>query len=146
MVHFDLSFTSSGISDVPAEVMTLRDSIFFPSPTMTASPILLYRQRLSSKDHELFLCLTYRQGPGEEKSKDKDKRMRPPSPVIIRWKIPHGDGWRVWDSTRDEQSDSLRCGFASRSLRGVFVDGDKRFHVPIRSGLNWTRKAFLSCA
>jgi hypothetical protein len=31
-------------------------------------------------------------------------------------------------------------------LRGSFVDEDKRFNVPVRSGLDWTRKGFVSCA
>jgi len=30
-------------------------------------------------------------------------------------------------------------------LRGTFIDADRRFNVVVRSGLNWTKKAFLSC-
>lgn len=65
----------------------------------------------------------------------------------MRWKIPNDNGWRVWDPERDEKSTDLKLGVDYvRMLRGGFVDGERRFDVPIRSGLDWTRKAFLSCA
>jgi hypothetical protein len=33
-----------------------------------------------------------------------------------------------------------------KMLRGQFVDSDKLFSVPIRSGLDWKRKGYLSCS
>jgi hypothetical protein len=64
-------------------------------------------------------------------------------PIVMTWSISGSDGWRDWDCKKDELSNS---GHAISTLRGAFVDPEKRFCVPIRSGLDWTRKAFLSCA
>ncbi|KAJ5964931.1 uncharacterized protein N7479_004807 [Penicillium vulpinum] len=66
---------------------------------------------------------------------------------VVRWKIPNENGWRVWDPERDGKSTDLKLGFDYiRMLRSGFGDGERKFDVPIRSGLDWTRKVFLSCA
>lgn len=68
-------------------------------------------------------------------------------PVVLRWKIPHPDGWRVWETDEDSRASDIKRGLSDwQMLRGSFVDSTKSFSVPIRSGLNWTRKGFLSCA
>ena len=142
-LYHPLNGKSPGASEAPE---TLRSPIFFPSSTVTSCPMLLYRSR-SSSDHELFLSLTRRKKPSQGAEGCENKSPCSSSPVIIRWKIPHRDGWRAWDRAKDEQSEDLKHGFDDvRTLRGVFVDGDKQFCVPVRSGLNWTRKAFLSCS
>ncbi|CAI7657657.1 unnamed protein product [Penicillium glandicola] len=131
-------------------VETLQDPIYFPSSTLSSNPALLYRHR-SSKEHEIFLSLA-RKPPCPLKSKPSEGQAPTPAaspalPVVMRWKIPNGNGWRIWDPKCDEQSTDLKLGVDYiRMLRGGFVDDERKFDVPIRSGLDWTRKAFLSCA
>lgn len=68
-------------------------------------------------------------------------------PVVLRWKITQDDGWRAWDPDIDGTSSDLKRDIPVwKMLRGQFVDSDKLFSVPIRSGLDWTRKGYLSCA
>lgn len=133
-------------------MQTLQDPVFFPSSTLASSPTLLYRHR-SSKEHELFLSLVrkkaFRTRPddGQKWDKKQQEPVEPSLPVDMRWKIPHGGGWRTWSPASDEKSKDMSFGVDYiRILRGGFVDGDRTFDVPIRSGLDWTRKAFLSCA
>ncbi|KAJ5207447.1 hypothetical protein N7472_003895 [Penicillium cf. griseofulvum] len=132
------------------EVKTLQDPIYFPSSTLSSNPTLLYRHR-SSKEHEIFLSLT-RKPPSPSKPHPSEGQASTPTdppalPVVMRWKIPNENGWRVWDSECDERSTDLKLGVDYiRMLRGGFVDDERKFEVPIRSGLDWTRKAFLSCA
>ncbi|KAJ5719497.1 hypothetical protein N7493_007952 [Penicillium malachiteum] len=147
LVKFNLHHPSSDETHgASAEPETLQSPIFFPSSTTTSCPVLLYRSR-SSADHELFLSLTERKKTGQATDGFEKISLYPASPVIIRWKIPQENGWRSWDPKQDEESEDLKRGFDDiRTLRGVFVDGDKQFCVPVRSGLQWNRKAFLSCA
>jgi hypothetical protein len=132
------------------EVETLQDPIYFPSSTLSSNPTLLYRHR-SSKEHEIFLSLT-RKPPCPSKPQPSEEQTPMPTappalPVVMRWKIPNENGWRVWDPECDERSTDLKLGVDYiRMLRGGFVDDERKFEVPIRSGLDWTRKAFLSCA
>jgi hypothetical protein len=71
-------------------------------------------------------------------------------PVVLRWKIERGngrDGWRAWDPDVDGRASDLKRNVPVwKMLRGQFVDNDKLFSVPIRSGLDWKRKGYLSCA
>lgn len=69
-------------------------------------------------------------------------------PVVLRWKIgPGDDGWRAWDPDEDGKASDLKRPIPiEKLLQGQFVDPDKLFSVSIRSGLDWTRKGYLSCA
>lgn len=68
-------------------------------------------------------------------------------PVVLRWRIAQGDGWRAWDTNLDTMSSDLKRDVPVwKMLRGQFVDSDKLFSVPIRSGLDWRRKGYLSCS
>jgi hypothetical protein len=68
-------------------------------------------------------------------------------PVVLRWKVEQGDGWRAWDPDVDGTASDLKRDVPVwKMLRGQFVDSDKLFSVPIRSGLDWRRKGYLSCA
>ncbi|KAJ5159959.1 uncharacterized protein N7482_006963 [Penicillium canariense] len=128
-------------------VQTLQNPIYFPSSATTSGPVLLYRHRSSPKDHELFLALTQKTSACQTTVTDGQPPSSTPCPVVIRWRIPNGDGWRDWNSDHDEQSEDLKRGVDdARILRGGFVDGDKQFYVPIRSGLDWTRKGYLTCS
>ncbi|KAJ5746108.1 hypothetical protein N7520_011290 [Penicillium odoratum] len=146
-IKFDLRQTRIETNSDEVPVQTLINPIYFPSSTVKAHPILLYRHRTSPKDHEMFLCLTQRTEPSKAQLEDEEIEDVTSSPVVIRWKIPHGRGWRAWDSESDGVSEDLRSDMNNyKALRGAFVDGDREFTVPIRSGLNWTRNAFLSCS
>jgi hypothetical protein len=146
IVKFGLSRPSDSEPDTLWDVETLRTPIYFPSSAIVSSPVILYRHRSSSKDHEIFLALTERNPTSHSTNTDKQTTSPAPSPVVIRWKIPHEGGWRVWDSETDEESEDLKRGVDDlRILRGGFVDDEKRFYVPIRSGLDWTRTGYLTC-
>ena len=84
-------------------------------------------------------------------------------PVVMRWKVPSKVGqnksddgrgastetqsWRKWDQVLDGLSDDVKAEvvaqYEQQRLRGEFIGNS--FSVPIRSGLDWTRKAFLTC-
>ncbi|KAJ5370879.1 uncharacterized protein N7496_006971 [Penicillium cataractarum] len=146
IVKFGLSRPSNSGPDTLWSAETLRTPIYFPSSAIVSNPVLLYRHRSSSKDHELFLALTEKNSASHPTDVGEQETSHVPSPVVIRWKIPHKDGWRLWDSEIDEESEDLKRGIDDmRILRGGFVDGDKRFYVPIRSGLDWTRSGYLTC-
>jgi hypothetical protein len=57
--------------------------------------------------------------------------------------------WRTWNQEEDGRSEDVKAGRSEaeelRMLRGDFV-GSKKYHVPYRSGLDWTRQGVLSCA
>jgi hypothetical protein len=147
IIKFGLPQIPEAGPDLSSHVETLQAPIYFPSSAIVSSPVLLYRQRSSSNDHELFLALTQKRPASNSTSCDKQSSSSAPSPVVIRWKIPHEDGWRAWDPNFDEESEDLKRGVdEARILRGGFVDGDKRFYVPIRSGLDWTRTGYLTCS
>jgi hypothetical protein len=67
--------------------------------------------------------------------------------TTLAWSLSERGGWRSWNSELDECSEQLKNEEnAYQLLRGTYVDPTQRFNVPIRSGLDWTRKAFVSCA
>ncbi|MCJ1391930.1 hypothetical protein MMC18_004797 [Xylographa bjoerkii] len=68
-------------------------------------------------------------------------------PIIMDWSVNSLGGWRDWDPAADEQSEQCRTAQHSfNMLRGSFVDVEQRFSIPIRSGLDWRKKAFVYCA
>ncbi|RYP81370.1 hypothetical protein DL770_005923 [Monosporascus sp. CRB-9-2] len=121
------------------EIQTLANPIFFPNSTPCRSPRILYRSSLKEKKDTFVLALSgLCLGTNETNSGY--------SPVVLEWKVKKKDGWRAWD----EAIDSSELGSAEArtytELRGTFIDADRRFNVTVRSGLDWKRKAFLSCA
>ncbi|KAL9080686.1 MAG: hypothetical protein Q9157_000573 [Trypethelium eluteriae] len=122
---------------------TLRDSIFFPYSTSYRDPKLKVIEKCGGKD-VLLLALDAKISYASESS---EQHFMLQAPSIMSWEMSAQDDWRDWNPSADEQSEKLRdekdqC----KMLRGTFVDADKRFNVPIRSGLDWRKKAFLSCA
>ncbi|RBR12481.1 uncharacterized protein FIESC28_08605 [Fusarium coffeatum] len=83
------------------------------------------------------------------------------SPVVMCWKVPmkvdqksdddrgastEMQSWRKWDQVLDGLSDDVKAEvveYEQQRLRGEFIGNS--FSVPIRSDLDWTRKAFLTC-
>ncbi|KAH7359279.1 hypothetical protein B0T11DRAFT_113941 [Plectosphaerella cucumerina] len=109
-------------------------------------------------------CKNVREVKGEEKQEggkqDGGKQQAVVSPpVVLRWKMTkdkeEADGeddtlaWRTWNQEEDGRSEDVKVGRSEaeelRMLRGDFV-GAKKYHVPYRSGLDWTRQGVLSCA
>jgi hypothetical protein len=129
---------------------TLQSPIYFPSSTPYRNPqIILHKspaqsnQVTSELSEHLVLALNEEraQGPGECSTES----ILPP--IIMRWSIPETGGWRNWVPELDERSEELNAKQETFDmLRGTFVGSEQRFSIPIRSGLDWRRKAFVSCA
>ncbi|KAL2277488.1 hypothetical protein FJTKL_15405 [Diaporthe vaccinii] len=151
-------------------IVTLKNGIYFPTSTPSRHAHLMYRNDWGSGGR-LYLVLDrlVHAGAGEDNDATKatengtesstnidkvnnDKANGPDlvqvSPaVVLRWKIAHRDGWRAWDPSVDGTSSDLKRDVPVwKMLRGQFVDSDKLFSVPIRSGLDWRRKGYLSCS
>jgi hypothetical protein len=143
LVRFGLPGVSSlDELDSDTTIQTLASPVFFPSSTPFRRPTLLYNpSRTAEKSDFLVLALdSYRQ------SEEEGANSYPP--IVMEWKIPAKEGWRAWNENIDGEEGGLREQQAKtyECLRGNFIDPERRFNVVVRSGLNWTRKAFLSCA
>ncbi|KAF3025055.1 hypothetical protein E8E14_014449 [Neopestalotiopsis sp. 37M] len=142
------------------QIKTLRAPIYFPSSTPHRDPWLLQRTSFNSDGKYSYLHLalgalfpTKRESsPAQPRPEVQDgTRIGRPMdqaspPVFLRWKIPEDDGWRSWDADLDGKSSDLKRETPVwEVLRGGYVDPNKPFSVPIRFGLDWTRKGYLSC-
>lgn len=117
---------------------TLGAPIYLPTSTCRRKAQLLYRRAQGKNSDYLFLTLD-----SLPLALDGVEQ----APVVLRWKLAELGGWRVWDDERDGTASDVKRGISAwQLLKGDFVDNDKYFSVPIRSGLDWTRKAYLSCA
>ncbi|KAG8160710.1 hypothetical protein KVR01_008974 [Diaporthe batatas] len=153
-------------------ILTLQSAIYFPTSTPIRQARLMYRNEGQSDvkaEGRLYLVLD-RLVPSDgskhadgvesgEKTTDSSTSKNDEGgdtgapelgqaspPVVLRWKIAHNDGWRAWDPEADSKASDLKREVPVwKMLRGQFVDSDKLFSVPIRSGLDWTRKGYLSC-
>lgn len=153
-------------------IMTLQHAIFFPMSTPNRQACLMYRNEGQSgivAEGRLYLVLDRPVHPSaaddtdgvesSEKTTDdfpsnnyEGNEAGAPElgqaspPVVLRWKIEQNDGWRAWNPEVDSKASDLKRDVPVwKMLRGQFVDSDKLFSVPIRSGLDWTRKGYLSC-
>jgi hypothetical protein len=136
--------SSNNYSD--SHFQTLRTPIFFPFTTLDRNPRLTVLD-YPKNETSLVLCLDAEILPSLPKATIGFTMRQPPA--LMMWRLSHKDGedWRDWDSTIDEQSEKLKQeNWTYNKLRGSFVATDRRFTVPVRSGLDWTKKAFLSCA
>jgi hypothetical protein len=156
-----LSLPKNGVYD-DTGIQTLNAPIYFPSSTPHRDPRLLQRSSSNSssgeKDMYLYLALGALFPPKREttpvqhrpEAQDGTRIGRPMDqaspPVFLRWKISQEDGWRSWDADQDSKSSDLKRETPVwEVLRGDYVDPNKPFSVPIRFGLDWTRKGYLSC-
>ena len=93
----------------------------------------------------LVLALDAEISSAQEVGDGKPIMHRPP--MLMTWDLDRERDWREWDKDVDAQSEEWKEGGCTYDkLKGTFVDADKRFNVPVRSGLDWRKKAFLSCA
>lgn len=153
--------------DIP--ISTLHAPIYFPTSTPRRNARLMYRSSQGIDDSDyIFLALGTctsnvftTTGTGSEDSKkvpdveegdtEETGTVLDSSqigfPVVLRWKVAEVGGWRAWTPNQDEMASDLKRGMSvHQMLKGEFVDNDKNFSVPIRSGLDWTRKGYLSCS
>ncbi len=124
-------------------ISTLSRPIYFPTSTPRRKARLLYRPGTDGKDDYIYLALN----GSPPKSSGGDTSPSPygnSPPVVVRWKVESGDGWRAWDAETDSKPDD-NGGNLWDMLRGSFVESGKCFSVPFRSGTDWRRKGYLSC-
>lgn len=122
----------------PSQIETLTNPLYFPNSTPCRNPRILYH---SSKNRDVFVLAL----DAIRSTKEDEENSCPPA--ILEWKIDSRQGWRAWDDGKDMMADGFLDELRSHErLRGAFIDADRRFNVVVRSGLNWTRKAFLSCS
>ena len=120
-------------------IQTLVSPIFLPSSTPYRKPKLLYRASPERSDILVLALDSLRQS-------DSDGGNDYP-PTVMEWKIDNMGGWRAWEDIGDGEEHGLRgMNRTYETLRGTFITADQGFNVVVRSGLNWTKKAFLSCA
>ncbi|RYC64255.1 hypothetical protein CHU98_g1977 [Xylaria longipes] len=122
-------------------VLTLRNSIYFPASTPRRDARLVYRP--STKDAEGYVFLVLNAvAPAADAAADMGCPV-----VALRWGVPDDEGWRPWNKDEDSAAaDSTKDSPLWSFMRGNFVESGKPFSVPVRCGLNWTRKSYLSCA
>ncbi|KAK0727703.1 hypothetical protein B0T26DRAFT_695426 [Lasiosphaeria miniovina] len=141
VVRIDVALARHNTSEDVTYAQTLTSPVFFPNSTASRNPRLLYRSSpMDSKDIMLLALdgVFHGEGLGD------DGNSYPP--VVMEWKISKKDGWKAWDEETDGQESALAEDLRTYSqLRGTFVSAEKRFTVVVRSGLDWTKKAFLSC-
>jgi len=127
---------------------TLRDPVYFPYSVPYRNPQIIVRDREDDERQTFVLAFDAEISSVSSVSRHSDMRpvvSRPPA--LMAWEMDRKEDWRAWEGEVDEPSEELRVGRCTYDmLRGTFVDADKRFNVPIRSGLDWRKKAFLSCS
>lgn len=123
---------------------TLRNLVYFPYSAPYRNPQFKVHNREEDGKQTIVLAFDAEFSSVSRRG-DTQPVMRQP-PALMAWEIDRND-WQEWEGDVDERSEELKAGKCTYSmLRGTFVDADKRFNVPIRSGLDWTKKAFLSCS
>ena len=135
-----------GYSGKPASegFQTLCNPVYFPYTTLSRNPRIKVLDR--DEGREIFTLALDAEISSASRLGDTGPVMRQP-PALMVWDIDRKHDWRDWKSNLDERSEELRAGRHTYDmLRGTFVDVDRRFNVPVRSGLDWRKKAFLSCA
>ena len=135
-------------NSLPARFETLQDPLYFPTSTPYRNPqlcIQISTQATASNTPTEYLILALDPDlPHESEEQHTDSAS---SPVLIIWSISETNNWRDWDRNTDECSAELKTDRRTYEvLRGTFVDSEQRFSIPIRSGLDWRKKAFVSCA
>ena len=141
-------------SSQAASFQTLKAPVYFPAPTPTRKPKMAIHEHTApstdggkpKKRDLLVLVLNGSSSCSPSSSEDSEPLKEDASPNIFTWTISKKDGWRDWDTGIDERTAELEQDEEEyRRLRGSFVSEEQKFNVPIRSGLDWRRKAFLSC-
>ncbi|KAI1335370.1 hypothetical protein F5Y15DRAFT_419856 [Xylariaceae sp. FL0016] len=125
-------------------ILTLREPIYFPNSTPRRDARLLCRPSTKNSEGYIFLVLNAVTATSAENPLESSQT----SPVVaLRWSVSDDEGWREWDAEVDGKSTELKNGISFWTMmRGTYAESGRPFSVPIRSGLNWTRKGYLSCS
>lgn len=137
------------LAKVPTQFMTLTSPIYFPNSTPCRSPRILYRSSHNKDKKDIFVLAldSLRQDQANGEDEEEEEGNSGYSPLVMEWKIDGKAGWRAWNEAVDgEEARLAEERRTYQQLRGSFIDADRRFNIVVRSGLNWTKKAFLSCA
>ena len=135
-----------------AVCQTLNDPVYFPSTTLKKDARMVYLENTPVSDGPKpkkrdLLALGLNFHDAEKSPSTPSPHQRQDEPDLLTWTISRKEGWRDWDRNVDEQTEEIEDrDQAYRKLRGSFVSQEQRFNVIVRSGLNWTKKAFLSCS
>jgi hypothetical protein len=149
IVRFAL--TPTDISNSPSSsFQTLNYHVYFPLSAPSRNPKLFMHSGTEVSDdpdsrpsERLILALD--QHCSLEPNEKNTHSTLPP--VLMTWSTSEGSSWRDWEPELDDRSPECKSDIrAYDMLRGTFVDSEQRFSIPIRSGLDWTKKAFVSCA
>jgi hypothetical protein len=131
-------------------IQTLNSPVYWPSSTPYRSPQMVLlkspvRGTKASSDSFEHLTLTLNRNHNHTSDGSDAHSLSPP--VVMTWNLIERGGWREWNPEQDGRSEDLKFDkHSSDVLRGTFVDSEQRFRVPLRSGLDWTKKAFVSCS
>ncbi|KAF7509053.1 hypothetical protein GJ744_008448 [Endocarpon pusillum] len=142
-----LRYSGGGSSEEPPPpeaFQTLCNPVYFPSSTPYRHPRIKVLDQGEGK-RTFTLALDADISSASSRLGETGPVLRQP-PALMTWDIGRMEDWRDWKASFDERSAELQAGRDMYNmLRGTFVDEDKRFNVVIRSGLDWRKKAFLSC-
>ncbi|KAI1383098.1 uncharacterized protein F4822DRAFT_440780 [Hypoxylon trugodes] len=132
-----------GDTEEEAQIQTLTNPAFFPNSTPSRNPRIIYHSsKPGNKENKDRLALAL---DGVYHSVEEGGNNYPPT--VIEWKIDGKKGWRTWDEASDSEDPQLVEETRTYAqLRGDFINADRRFNVVVRNSLDWTRKAYLSCA
>ena len=130
---------------------TLQNPLYFPASTPYRNPQLYVHSskapETSTNCRSLIEHLVLALDPDVPQKSGDHRTSSITSPMLIIWSISNSNSWRDWDPESDEQATELKTDQRTYEvLRGTFVNSEQRFSIPIRSGLDWTKKAFVSCA
>jgi hypothetical protein len=142
-------------------IQTLQTPVYLPSTTPFRNPKLLIRTSNSltqaqaqaqadrardASQTEPTMQLILSLDTDRSYSLAPDTAFSPSPPLLMTWSIAERSGWRKWDADTDGRCPGLRRGVRNyEMLRGSFVDAEQRFAVCIRSGLDWKKKAIVTC-
>ncbi|KAF2878452.1 hypothetical protein BDV95DRAFT_22417 [Massariosphaeria phaeospora] len=142
IVRLQLHGRSHNASASASAVHTLTESTYFPYSTPYRSPQLKVLPRKPGKE----ILIVALDAEFSSDSRPGKIEMRKP-PAVMAWNLRSSKDWREWDEKIDAKEKGVEENESTyQLLRGNFLDKDRRFDVPVRSGLDWKRKAFLSCA
>lgn len=134
----------------PENFQTLEHPLYFPASTHYRNP-RLYIQTLTNcsgknKSNAPVEQLILAIDPDPASTSEEQSVGNTSSPTLMIWSLYKTNSWRDWKKEIDEQSAELQTNQSKYEiLRGTFVDSEKCFSIPIRSGLDWRKKAFISC-
>lgn len=141
-----------------AQFRTLQVPIVFPSSTLSQHASL----QLAQQDNETEI-LNLNLWPKDSSTYNTNKRdvlfLHDPTfhgqcsraksdtlelkPIQMSWSLHRNLDWRYWDELADSQSDLVNQDLPA--LRGKRLVNAEKVSITVRSGLDWRRKAFLSC-